>query len=186
LPDGTWYGRWGCNYIYGTWLVLRGLKSAGVDMTAQRYQRAGAWIVKHQNPDGGWGELPRSYDDPTTKGVGPSTPSQTAWALMALFALNDTASETVRRGVDYLLRVQQYDGSWKDAFWTGTGFPKVFYLRYHLYATYFPLWALSLLKRQVSTERAGTRTAERVPTPAPASTSTKVAVRRIREQGSQD
>jgi squalene-hopene/tetraprenyl-beta-curcumene cyclase len=150
-------------------------------MTAERYQRAGTWIAKHQNSDGGWGELPRSYDDPTLKGVGPSTPSQTAWALMALFALNDITSETVRRGVDYLLRVQQYDGSWKDAFWTGTGFPKVFYLRYHLYATYFPLWALSLLKRQVSTERAGTRTAERVPTPAPATTSTKVAVRRTRE-----
>jgi squalene-hopene/tetraprenyl-beta-curcumene cyclase len=183
LPDGTWYGRWGCNYIYGTFLVLRGLKSAGVDMTAERYQRAGAWIAKHQNPDGGWGESPRSYDDPALKGIGPSTPSQTAWALMALFALNDTASETVRRGVGYLLRVQQYDGSWKDAFWTGTGFPKVFYLRYHLYATYFPLWALSLLKRQGATERAGTRTAERVPTRAPAATgaSAKVAVRRVRE-----
>jgi len=179
LPDGTWYGRWGCNYLYGTWLVLRGLRAAGVDLTAERYQRAGTWIVKHQNADGGWGELPRSYDDPTLKGIGPSTPSQTAWALMGLFALNDSTSEAVRRGVDYLLRVQQYDGSWKDAFWTGTGFPKVFYLRYHLYATYFPLWALSLLERQLCAERADARTAQRAPAPAPATA--RVVVRRTRE-----
>src|SRR6266542_240180 len=156
-PDGTWYGRWGCNYIYGTWLGLRGLRAAGVDLSAERYRRAGAWLVEHQNADGGWGELPRSYDDPAAKGIGPSTPSQTAWGLMALFALNDPTSESGRRGVDYLLRVQQYDGSWKDAYWTGTGFPKVFYLRYHLYATYFPLWALSLYRHQAGSARAGAR-----------------------------
>ncbi|HSS44696.1 MAG TPA: squalene--hopene cyclase [Thermoanaerobaculia bacterium] len=141
--DGTWYGRWGCNYIYGTWLALRGLKDAGEDMSQERYQRAGSWLRRHQNEDGGWGELPASYHEPTRKGIGPSTPSQTAWALLALFAVGDTGSTSVRRGVEYLLCNQQYDGSWKDEYWTGTGFPKVFYLRYHLYATYFPLWALS-------------------------------------------
>ena len=93
-------------------------------------------------------ELPLSYDDPSQKGKGPSTPSQTAWALMALFAAGDHGSESVRRGISYLLKAQEYDGSWKDAHWTGTGFPKVFYLRYHLYATYFPLWAISLFSER--------------------------------------
>jgi squalene-hopene/tetraprenyl-beta-curcumene cyclase len=146
--DGTWYGRWGCNYIYGTWLALRGLKEAGEDMTQEPYQRAASWLRRHQNEDGGWGELPASYDEPARKGIGPSTPSQTAWALLALFAAGDTGSTSVRRGVEYLLRNQEYDGSWKDEYWTGTGFPKVFYLRYHLYATYFPLWALSAYQRE--------------------------------------
>ena len=146
--DGTWYGRWGCNYIYGTWLALRGLEAAGEDLSAERYQRAGSWLRRHQNEDGGWGELPLSYDEPGRKGIGPSTPSQTAWALMALFALGDRTSPGVRQGLEYLLRIQQYDGSWKDEFWTGTGFPKVFYLRYHLYATYFPLWALAVYERE--------------------------------------
>jgi squalene-hopene/tetraprenyl-beta-curcumene cyclase len=145
--DGTWYGRWGCNYIYGTWLALDGLKSAGEDLSQERYQRAGSWLRRHQNEDGGWGELPHSYDEPGGKGTGPSTPSQTAWALLALFALDDRTSPSVQRGLQYLLRNQRYDGSWKDEFWTGTGFPKVFYLRYHLYATYFPLWAISVYRR---------------------------------------
>ena len=138
LPDGTWYGRWGCNYIYGSFLALRGLLHAGEDMRQPRFQKTADWIRSHQNADGGWGELPHSYDDPTTKGIGPSTPSQTAWALVALFATGDGDSDSVRRGIDYLLAKQQYDGSWKDDHWTATGFPKVFYLRYHLYATVFP------------------------------------------------
>ncbi len=142
--NGTWYGRWGVNYIYGTWLALRGLAHAGEDLEEPRYQRAGAWLRSRQNADGGWGELPRSYDDSSTKGCGPSTAAQTAWALMSLFALGEERSEAAERGVSYLLREQQYDGSWRDVHWTGTGFPKVFYLRYHLYATYFPLRALSL------------------------------------------
>jgi squalene-hopene/tetraprenyl-beta-curcumene cyclase len=145
--DGTWYGRWGCNYLYGTWLALRGLLHAGEDLSASRYQRAGEWLRARQNADGGWGELQHSYEDPSAKGIGPSTPSQTAWCLMALFALGEFASESVGRGVDYLLRSQQYDGCWRDEHWTATGFPKVFYLRYHLYATYFPLWALSLYRQ---------------------------------------
>jgi squalene-hopene/tetraprenyl-beta-curcumene cyclase len=154
-PDGTWYGRWGCNYLYGTFLALRGLARAGFDMSEERFQRAGSWLRRHQNEDGGWGELPRSYDEPGRKGLGPSTPSQTAWALLGLFALGDFASPSARRGLDYLLRNQRYDGSWKDEHWTGTGFPKVFYLRYHLYATYFPLWALSTYQREAGTAPAG-------------------------------
>jgi squalene-hopene/tetraprenyl-beta-curcumene cyclase len=146
--DGTWYGRWGCNYIYGSWLALRGLLHAGHDLRERRFQKTAEWLRTHQNPDGGWGELPASYDDPRVKGCGPSTPSQTAWALMALFATGDRDSDPVRRGVEYLLARQAYDGSWTDEYWTGTGFPKVFYLRYHLYATYFPLWALSLYARE--------------------------------------
>ena len=143
-PDGTWYGRWGCNYIYGTWLALRGLKSAGVDLSGDRWQLAATWLRRHQNPDGGWGELPRSYEDVSQKGIGPSTPSQTAWALMGLIVAGDRDSASVERGIRYLLQNQLYDGSWQDSHWTGTGFPKVFYLRYHLYATYFPLWALAM------------------------------------------
>ena len=148
LPDGTWYGRWGCNYLYGSFLALRGLLHAGEDMRQPRFQQTADWIRACQNADGGWGELPHSYDDPATKGQGPSTPSQTAWALVALFATGDRDSEAVRRGVDYLLANQQYDGSWKDDHWTATGFPKVFYLRYHLYATVFPLRALALYTRE--------------------------------------
>lgn len=138
--SGTWYGRWGCNYIYGSFLALRGL--ASVDETGG-FERAAHWMIEKQNADGGWGELQHSYDDPMLKGVGPSTPSQTAWALIALMATGKADSDAARRGVEYLLRTQRDDGSWFDQTWTATGFPKVFYLRYHLYATYFPLWALA-------------------------------------------
>jgi squalene-hopene/tetraprenyl-beta-curcumene cyclase len=151
--DGAWYGRWGCNYIYGTWLGLRGLRHAGEDLSQPRYRKSVDWIHARQNSDGGWGELPDSYDAPEAKGQGPSTPSQTAWALLALFAAGDYSSDKVRRGIDYLIQTQRRDGSWQDAFWTGTGFPKVFYLRYHLYATYFPLWALSLWRETCRQER---------------------------------
>jgi squalene-hopene/tetraprenyl-beta-curcumene cyclase len=173
--DGTWYGRWGCNYLYGTFLALRGLARAGYDLSEERFQRAGTWLRRHQNEDGGWGELPRSYDDASRKGIGPSTPSQTAWALVGLFALGDGNSETVRRGLDYLLRNQRYDGSWKDEHWTGTGFPRVFYLRYHLYATYFPLWALSLHEREVRRDAA--------PGPVPAAREREIRAETNRRAG---
>ena len=153
LEDGTWYGRWGSNYIYGSFLALRGLLHAGEDLRQPRFQRTADWIRARQNADGGWGELPHSYEDLTAKGQGPSTPSQTAWALVALFATGDRDSEPVRRGIDYLLSRQEYDGSWKDSHWTATGFPKVFYLRYHLYATYFPLRALALYAREGMADR---------------------------------
>jgi squalene-hopene/tetraprenyl-beta-curcumene cyclase len=144
-PDGTWYGRWGCNYLYGTSLALAGLQAVGEDLGQARYQRAADWLEVRQNADGGWGELPLSYEDPARKAEGPSTPSQTAWALLGLAACGRAHSPAVERGIGYLLAEQEADGSWKDDYWTGTGFPKVFYLRYHLYATYFPLRALAVL-----------------------------------------
>ncbi len=143
-PDGSWFGRWGCNYIYGTYLALWGLRAIGEDTTADWGQRAAEWLRTHQNLDGGWGELPASYDDPGAKGRGPSTASQTAWALLGLFATGDHSSDCVVRGVQFLLDRQQEDGGWHDVEWTGTGFPKVFYLRYHYYAIYFPLLALAI------------------------------------------
>jgi squalene-hopene/tetraprenyl-beta-curcumene cyclase len=153
-PDGTWYGRWGCNYLYGTSLALAGLRAVGEDLDEPTYRRAADWIEAHQNTDGGWGELPLSYDDPARKGEGPSTPSQTAWALLGLAACGRAGSPAVERGVCYLLAQQENDGSWKDDYWTGTGFPKVFYLRYHLYATYFPLRALAVLDLERDREEA--------------------------------
>ncbi len=141
-PDGTWLGRWGVNYIYGTWLALRGLQAVGEPMGSLRYQRAGQWLIGKQNADGGWGESCHSYDDPSTKGEGPSTPSQTAWALMALMSLGMVAEPAFHRGLSYVLNSQQSDGNWAEEWFTGTGFPRVFYLRYHLYRTYFPLLAL--------------------------------------------
>ncbi len=140
--SGTWYGRWGCNYIYGSFLALRGLAAVDPNGHDTRFERSARWMIERQNPDGGWGEMPHSYDDPMLKGVGPSTPSQTAWALLALIATGNADSDAARRGVEYLLKNQHEDGGWRDDYWTATGFPKVFYLRYMLYATYFPLWAL--------------------------------------------
>jgi squalene-hopene/tetraprenyl-beta-curcumene cyclase len=148
-PDGTWYGRWGCNYLYGTWLAVTALARASTEPgSSEAIERAVRWVRERQNPDGGWGELPRSYDDPSLKGMGPSTAAQTAWALLTMFATGDFSSDAVRRGIDYLLDTQRPDGSWRDEAWTGTGFPRVFYLRYHLYATYFPLLALGMHRAQ--------------------------------------
>lgn len=140
--DGSWFGRWGVNYIYGTWLALRGLRASGEPMESLRYQRAGRWIISRQNPDGGWGESCRSYDDPKVKGQGPSAASQTAWALMTLISLGMVAEPAFQKGLAFLLKEQQPDGNWSEGAFTGTGFPRVFYLKYHLYRTYFPLLAL--------------------------------------------
>jgi squalene-hopene/tetraprenyl-beta-curcumene cyclase len=145
--DGPWYGRWGVNYIYGTWSVLRGLGAIGVDPRHEYVQRAVRWLARRQNADGGWGETCESYAKPELAGIGESLPSQTAWALLGLFAAGVTSGAAVERGVDYLLRTQRADGSWHDPFWNGTGFPRVFYLQYHLYANYFPLWALGVYRR---------------------------------------
>jgi len=145
--DGPWYGRWGANYIYGTWSVLRGLAAIGVDPRHEFVQRAVRWLEKHQNPDGGWGESLESYARPDLAGKGESIPSQTAWALLGLFAAGRTSGPSVERGVRYLLDTQRADGGWEDRFWNGTGFPRVFYLKYHLYAAYFPLWALGVYRR---------------------------------------
>jgi squalene-hopene/tetraprenyl-beta-curcumene cyclase len=114
----------------------------GEEPTHPWARKGAAWLRSVQNDDGGWGELPRSYDDPATKGRGPSTASQTAWAVLGLIACGDSGSSAARRGVDFLLQTQQADGSWREDYWTGTGFPRVFYLRYHMYPVYFPLLAL--------------------------------------------
>jgi squalene-hopene/tetraprenyl-beta-curcumene cyclase len=142
-PDGSWFGRWGVNYIYGTALVLRGLEAVGMDNHEPCIQQAAEWLRMVQNPDGGWGESCGSYDDPNLHGVGPSTPSQTAWAILGLLAVGDTRSDSVARAIAYLLRTQKHDGSWDEPYCTGTGFPRVFYLQYHLYRQYFPLLALT-------------------------------------------
>jgi squalene-hopene/tetraprenyl-beta-curcumene cyclase len=146
-PDGSWFGRWGVNYIYGTMLVLRGLEAIGVDHHEPYVQQAAEWLRMVQNPDGGWGETCASYDDSTQRGIGPSTPSQTAWAIMGLLAASDTRSDSVARGIAYLLRTQRKDGSWDEPATTGTGFPRVFYLVYTLYRDYFPLIALTTYKK---------------------------------------
>jgi squalene-hopene/tetraprenyl-beta-curcumene cyclase len=145
--DGPWWGRWGVNYIYGTWSVLRGLGAIGIDPRHEYVQRAVRWLQRRQNPDGGWGETCESYSRPELAGFGPSLPSQTAWALLGLFAAGVTSGPAVERGVKYLLGTQRADGSWDDPLWNGTGFPRVFYLKYHLYAKYFPLWALGVYRR---------------------------------------
>jgi len=142
-PDGAWFGRWGVNYIYGTALVLRGLEAMAVDNHEPMVQQAAEWLRMVQNSDGGWGETVGSYDDPSLRGTGESTASQTAWAIMGLLSAGDTRSDSVARGVAFLLRIQKVDGSWDEPLYTGTGFPRVFYLAYHLYRQYFPLIALT-------------------------------------------
>ena len=146
--DGSWFGRWGVNYIYGTMQVLRGLQAIGIDNHEPYVQQAAEWLRMVQNSDGGWGETCGSYDEPTMRGIGPSTPSQTAWAIMGLLAAGDTRSDSVQRGILYLLETQRADGSWDEQQYTGTGFPRVFYLAYHLYRDYFPLIALSAYSRE--------------------------------------
>jgi squalene-hopene/tetraprenyl-beta-curcumene cyclase len=148
--DHCWYGRWGVNYLYGTWQVIVGLTRVGVSPQDARLQAAADWLKAHQQKCGGWGETPRSYDEPALRGQGPTTPSQTAWALMGLMSAGQTDSEAVRRGVEYLLSTQNDDGTWEEAPFTGTGFPRVFYLRYHMYRLYFPLMALARYARLVS------------------------------------
>jgi len=141
-PDGSWYGRWGVAYIYGTCFALRGLAAAGESDREAHVLRAGEWLRSIQNADGGWGESCASYGHRVFTAA-PSTPSQTAWAILGLIAGGDAHSRSVRHGIEYLLETQRSDGSWEEELATGTGFPKVFYLNYHLYKDYFPLLALS-------------------------------------------
>jgi squalene-hopene/tetraprenyl-beta-curcumene cyclase len=140
--SGAWFGRWGVNYVYGTWQVLVGLAAVGFDMTAPVVRRAVRWLKDAQNADGGWGESCRSYDDPAVAGRGESTASQTAWAVLGLLAAGEGDSPEVRAGVEYLVGTQHADGGWTEEPFTGTGFPRVFYLKYHMYPVYFPLMAL--------------------------------------------
>ncbi|MFA5338646.1 MAG: squalene--hopene cyclase [Candidatus Omnitrophota bacterium] len=143
IADGTWYGRWGVNYIYGTFLAARGLSFSAGGSSKEELAAAAKWIYGVQNDDGGWGESAATYEDPFKKGKGPSTPSQTAWALFILFADGDYESAAVERGIEHLIGSQEANGNWKEADFTGTGFPRVCYLRYELYSAYFPLIALS-------------------------------------------
>jgi squalene-hopene/tetraprenyl-beta-curcumene cyclase len=146
-PDGSWYGRWGVNYIYGTWQTLRGLRALNIDMNQSWLLKARDWLESVQHADGGWGERCNTYDDPVFKGQGPSTASQTAWAVMGLCAFDDPNRLSVRRGVEYLIRTQNADGSWTELETTGTGFPKVFYLKYDMYRNAWPLLALATYKK---------------------------------------
>jgi squalene-hopene/tetraprenyl-beta-curcumene cyclase len=144
MQDGSWYGRWGMNYIYGTWSVLCALNAAGVDHGASEFRKAVAWLVNIQNADGGWGEDGSSYKlDYHGYEKAPSTASQTAWALLGLMAAGEVDHPAVGRGVDYLSRLQGEDGFWSEPRYTATGFPRVFYLRYHGYSKFLPLWALA-------------------------------------------
>jgi squalene-hopene/tetraprenyl-beta-curcumene cyclase len=144
LADGSWYGRWGMNYIYGTWSVLCALNTAGVDRGAPEMRKARDWLVAIQNDDGGWGEDGTSYKlDYRGYERAPSTASQTAWAVLGLMAVGEVDHPAVARGIDYLVDNQGADGFWNEPRYTATGFPRVFYLRYHGYAKFFPLWALA-------------------------------------------
>ncbi|TWJ32915.1 squalene--hopene cyclase [Geobacter argillaceus] len=141
-PSGSWWGRWGVNYIYGTWSVLCGLTAIGEDMSQPYIQKAVNWLKSRQNLDGGWGETCESYYDTSLAGVGETTPSQTGWALLALMAAGEAESPSVNRGIQYLLASQKGDGTWDEDQYTGTGFPKFFMIKYHIYRNCFPLTAL--------------------------------------------
>jgi squalene-hopene/tetraprenyl-beta-curcumene cyclase len=141
--DGSWFGRWGVNGIYGTWLALRGLAAVGVPTDDPTVVAGANWLLVHQQVCGGWGESPDSYEFPHLRGQGPITASQTAWAVMGLLAAGLGDHLAVVRGIRYLLLMQNDDGTWDEPEFTGTGFPQVLYLRYHFYPIYFPLLALA-------------------------------------------
>jgi squalene-hopene/tetraprenyl-beta-curcumene cyclase len=147
---GAWFGRWGTNYIYGTWSVLVALERAGVSFGEPSVRRAAEWLKRVQREDGGWGEDNDTYFRPEMAGWGhASTSFQTAWAMLALMAAGEARAPEVRHGAEYLLRTQQADGLWQDDGFTAPGFPRVFYLKYHGYSTYFPLWALARYRNLV-------------------------------------
>lgn len=146
-PDGSFFGRWGVNFIYGTWQVLRGLKALRYDMSEPWLLRARDWLESVQHADGGWGERCNTYDDPVFKGQGPSTASQTAWATMGLCTFDDPDRPSLKRGIQYLVNTQNDDGSWSEDETTGTGFPKVFYLKYDMYRNAWPLLALASYRK---------------------------------------
>ena len=156
LPDGSWYGRWGMNYIYGTWSVLCALNAAGLDPQSDVMRKAADWLIAIQNPDGGWGEDAISYKlDYRGYEAAPSTASQTAWALLGLMSAGRADHPAVRRGIAYLAATQASDGFWNEPRFTATGFPRVFYLRYHGYRRFFPLWALARYRNPAGDQQLG-------------------------------
>jgi squalene-hopene/tetraprenyl-beta-curcumene cyclase len=147
-PEGCWFGRWGTNYLYGTWSVLAALNAAGIPSEAPQMRRAVDWLLERQHADGGWGESEESYWPGVAKGEAPySTASQTAWATLALMAAGEVEHPALSRGIAYLAATQRDDGNWEEPWYTAVGFPRVFYLKYHGYRTYFPLWALARYRR---------------------------------------
>ncbi len=152
-PDGGWFGRWGVNYIYGTWQVLEGLRAVGVPADDPAVVGGARWLESHQQADGGWGETPESYADRRLAGTGVPTASQTAWAVAGLVAAGRGGSLAAQQGVHWLTARQELDGTWEQREFTGTGFPQVFYLRYHYYPIYFPLLALARARRAAAVER---------------------------------
>lgn len=173
--DGSWYGRWGVNYIYGTWQVLRGLRALNLEMQQPWLLKARAWLESVQHEDGGWGERCDTYDDPVFKGQGPSTASQTAWAVMGLLAFHDPFRPSVQRGIDYLIRTQNADGSWSEDEITGTGFPKVFYLKYDMYRNAWPLLALATYKKVLARTKGQPVNGQPAKSPATVTTTQTVA-----------
>ena len=160
--DGSWWGRWGVNFIYGTWSVLSGLRAIAENLHAPHVRRAVTWLKARQNADGGWGETVASYDDERLAGRGDSTPSQTAWAILGLLAGEDGVGAEVRHGIGYLLERQPRDGQWNESLFAGTGFPGHFYLRYDMYRNYFPLMAMGGVRQRLAMHGAG----EAAPRPA--------------------
>jgi len=153
--DGSWFGRWGTNYIYGTWSVLIALNTAGVAKTDPMIRNAVAWLLSKQRDDGGWGEDGRSYWSDQPRGESRnSTASQTAWALLALMAAGEVKHPAVAQGIAFLLANQKAHGLWDEEEFTAVGFPRVFYLRYHGYRAYFPLWALARYRNLTSSNNA--------------------------------
>lgn len=150
--DGSWFGRWGVNYIYGTWSALQALASVGEDKNAVSVRRAVEWLLAHQNPDGGWGESCLSYKDPSWKGRGVSTASQTAWAIMGLMSAGEADHPATLSGIRFLIETQMPQGSWEEPYFTGTGFPGDFMINYNLYRLYFPLMALGRYRSALGRE----------------------------------
>jgi len=147
-PDGSWYGRWGTNYVYGTWSVLVAFEQAGIPASDPAIQHAVRWLKSVQRFDGGWGESEDSYFEPEKAGQNESsTAFQTAWAMLGLMAAGEGNSSEVRRGADYLMRAVKDNGLWKDDYFTAPGFPRIFHLKYHGYDKYFPLWALARYRK---------------------------------------
>ena len=154
-PDGSWFGRWGVNYIYGTWQAITGLTAVGVPAEDPAVAAGANWLLTHQQASGGWGESPETYEHPNLRGQGETTASQTAWAIMGLIAAGLERHQAVTKAIRYLTATQNDDGAWDELEFTGTGFPQVYYLRYHYYPIYFPLLALSQWALKVHPKQSG-------------------------------